>query len=68
LTSGKNGTTVHVSFFAQILFAGKHFPEKLSTFSHHSQSCDPFDAPFDTQLAFKGTKAHFSRHNTKNCQ
>jgi hypothetical protein len=49
-----------VSFFAQILFAGKHFPEKLSTFSHHSQNRHPFDAPFDTQLAFKGTKAHFS--------
>jgi hypothetical protein len=34
-----------VNFFAQIRFAGKHFPEKLFTFSHNSQNCNPFDTP-----------------------
>jgi hypothetical protein len=46
-----------VNFFAQILAAGKHFPEKLLTFSHNSQNRHPFD----TQLALPGTKAHFPR-------
>jgi hypothetical protein len=44
------------SVFSRIAVAGKNFPEKLLTFSHNSQNRH---RP-DTQIAFPGTKAHWS--------